>query len=228
MHARTHALTHTRTHARTHTHTHARTHARTHAPFFSFACADTHAASSRALPFSLSLFPLPLSLSLSSLFLSLSLPSPPLSSFPFLLSLHPRYVGFDAVASAAEETRNPSIDLPIGIIGSLVIASLLYAGMCASLTGMVSYEEIDVDAPFADAFEKIGMGWATEIVSLGAVTGIITALLVTLLGEHSFSSPPLPSLLSPLPSPPVSLLSFPSLHSPSLPSFPFLFLPLLC
>lgn len=92
------------------------------------------------------------------------------------------YVGFDTVATTAEETRNPSRDLPIGIVGSLAVCTVLYAAMCASLTGMVYYEDIDVNAPFADAFQRIGMGWATEIVSIGAVTGIITALLVSLLG----------------------------------------------
>ena len=92
------------------------------------------------------------------------------------------YVGFDTVATTAEETRNPSRDLPIGIIGSLSVCTVLYAAMCAALTGMVYYEDIDVNAPFADAFNRIGMGWATEIVSIGAVTGIVTALLVSLMG----------------------------------------------
>ncbi|UPR02210.1 amino acid/polyamine transporter [Chloropicon primus] len=92
------------------------------------------------------------------------------------------YVGFDTVATTAEETRNPSRDLPIGIVGSLIVCTILYAAMCAALTGMVYYEDIDVNAPFADAFMRIDMGWATEVVSIGAVTGIVTALLVALLG----------------------------------------------
>jgi len=79
--------------------------------------------------------------------------------------------------------RNPGRDLPLGIIGSLVICTALYAGMCAVITGMVPYNQIDLDAPFAVAFREAGMGWAETIVSAGALTGITTSLLVSMLGQ---------------------------------------------
>jgi APA family basic amino acid/polyamine antiporter len=93
------------------------------------------------------------------------------------------FVGFDTVATAAEEVRNPGRDLPLGIIGSLVICTALYAGMCLVITGMVPSSEIDLDAPFAAAFATRGMEWAAGIVSAGALTGITTSLLVSLLGQ---------------------------------------------
>ena len=93
------------------------------------------------------------------------------------------FIGFDTVATAAEEVRNPGRDLPLGIIGSLVICTGLYAAMCAVITGMVPYDTIDRNAPFAVAFTQRGMGWAATIVSAGAITGITTSLLVSLLGQ---------------------------------------------
>jgi len=93
------------------------------------------------------------------------------------------FVGFDTVATAAEEVRNPSRDLPLGIIGSLVICTALYAGMCLVITGMVPSDDIDMEAPFAEAFARRGMEWAAGIVSAGALTGITTSLLVSLLGQ---------------------------------------------
>jgi len=93
------------------------------------------------------------------------------------------FIGFDTVATAAEEVRNPGRDLPMGIIGSLVICTGLYAAMCAVITGMVPYSSIDRNAPFAVAFTQRGMGWAASIVSAGAITGITTSLLVSLLGQ---------------------------------------------
>ena len=93
------------------------------------------------------------------------------------------FIGFDTVATAAEEVRNPGRDLPLGIIGSLAICTLLYVGMCAVITGMVPTDEIDLAAPFAVAFRTKGMAWAESIVSAGALTGITTSLLVSLLGQ---------------------------------------------
>ena len=93
------------------------------------------------------------------------------------------FVGFDAVATAAEEAKNPGRDLPIGIIGSLTVCSVLYAAMSATICGMVHYTELDLGAPFAVAFDRIGMRWAGFIVSAGASTGITTSLLVALLGQ---------------------------------------------
>jgi APA family basic amino acid/polyamine antiporter len=79
--------------------------------------------------------------------------------------------------------RNPGRDLPLGIIGSLLICTALYAAMCAVITGMVPYDQIDRNAPFAEAFTQRGMPWAASIVSAGAITGITTSLLVSLLGQ---------------------------------------------
>jgi APA family basic amino acid/polyamine antiporter len=93
------------------------------------------------------------------------------------------FIGFDTVATAAEEVRNPGRDLPMGIIGSLAICTALYVAMCAVITGMVSSDKIDTDAPFAVAFRSSGMGWAESIVSAGALAGITTSLLVNLLGQ---------------------------------------------
>jgi APA family basic amino acid/polyamine antiporter len=93
------------------------------------------------------------------------------------------FIGFDTVATAAEEVRNPGRDLPLGILGSLLICTALYAAMCGVITGMVPYDHIDRNAPFAEAFAQRGMHWAASIVSAGAITGITTSLLVSLLGQ---------------------------------------------
>ena len=93
------------------------------------------------------------------------------------------FIGFDSVATAAEETQNPSVALPRGIVGSLFICTAIYAAMCITICGMVNYTIINVDAPFSLAFATVGMDWAQYVVSLGAVTGIVTSLLVTLLGN---------------------------------------------
>jgi APA family basic amino acid/polyamine antiporter len=93
------------------------------------------------------------------------------------------YIGFDAVSTQAEEARNPQRDVPIGIIASLIICTALYIGMAAVLTGMVPYQEIHVDAPVAEAFARIGKPWAQGIVSVGAITGITSVLMVLMLSQ---------------------------------------------
>ncbi|KXZ55291.1 hypothetical protein GPECTOR_3g427 [Gonium pectorale] len=93
------------------------------------------------------------------------------------------FIGFDTVATAAEEVTNPGRDLPIGIVGSLSICTVLYVLMCLAITGMQSYSVIDLDAPFAAAFTAVGQGWAQRVVAAGALTGIITSLLGSLLGQ---------------------------------------------
>ncbi len=93
------------------------------------------------------------------------------------------FIGFDTVATTAEEAKNPSRDLPIGIVGSLLLSTVLYVLMCLTICGMQPYTEIDMDAPFAVAFTKVGMGWAQRLVAAGALTGITTSLLVSLLGQ---------------------------------------------
>jgi APA family basic amino acid/polyamine antiporter len=94
------------------------------------------------------------------------------------------YIGFDAVSTAAEETKNPKRDLPVGIIGSLAICTVLYIIVAAILTGMVSYTKLNVPQPVAYAIEQVGLGsWASMIVSIGAIAGLTTVLLVMMFGQ---------------------------------------------
>ncbi|KAK7354494.1 hypothetical protein VNO80_19958 [Phaseolus coccineus] len=96
------------------------------------------------------------------------------------------YVGFDAVATMAEETKNPSRDIPIGLVGSMLIATLAYCLLAATLCLMQPYTNIDVNAPFSVAFGAIGWDWAKYIVSLGALKGMTTVLLVTAVGQARY------------------------------------------
>ena len=93
------------------------------------------------------------------------------------------FLGFENVATAAEETVDPTRSLPVGIIASLLISAVIYAAMCATIVGMVPWQDIDVDTPFSTAYAAVGMPWAGRIVSLGALFGIVTGLLVTLFGQ---------------------------------------------
>ncbi len=93
------------------------------------------------------------------------------------------YIGFDSVSTHAEEAHNPRRDVPFGIIASLLICTVLYIAVTLVLTGMVPYGEIDVDAPVAKAFERAGLGWAQFIISLGAVAGITSVMLVLMLSQ---------------------------------------------
>jgi APA family basic amino acid/polyamine antiporter len=93
------------------------------------------------------------------------------------------YIGFDSVSTHAEEARDPRHDVPFGIIASLLICTVLYIGVTLVLTGMVPCGEIDVDAPVAHAFERAGLGWAQFIISLGAVAGITSVMLVLMLSQ---------------------------------------------
>jgi APA family basic amino acid/polyamine antiporter len=93
------------------------------------------------------------------------------------------YIGFDAVSTAAEEVIDPSRDLPIGILASLSICTLLYVLVAAVLTGMVPAAEIDIKAPLASAFVLRGLNFVAWIVSVGAVAGLSSVLLVLLLGQ---------------------------------------------
>lgn len=93
------------------------------------------------------------------------------------------YIGFDSVSTQAEEARNPQRDVPIGIIASLAICTGLYIGVAAVLTGMVPYTQIDVDAPLAAAFARYGFNSAVLIVSVGAVAGITSVLVVLMLSQ---------------------------------------------
>ncbi len=93
------------------------------------------------------------------------------------------YLGFDAVSTQAEEAKNPKRDLPIGIIGSLVICTILYIAVGAVLTGMVPYKQIDINAPVATAFQQVGFASAQFIVTVGAIAGITSVLLVMMMGQ---------------------------------------------
>lgn len=93
------------------------------------------------------------------------------------------YIGFDSVSTHAEEARNPQRDVPIGIITSLVVCTLLYIAVSAVLTGMIPYNQIDIDAPVSNAFKQAGLTWAQFFISLGALAGITSVLLVMMLSQ---------------------------------------------
>jgi APA family basic amino acid/polyamine antiporter len=93
------------------------------------------------------------------------------------------YIGFDCVTTAAEESRRPDRDMPIGILGSLAICTLLYLAVSAVLTGMVPLSQIDKTAPLASAFRSLGMDFAARLISFGAIVGLTSVLLVLLLGQ---------------------------------------------
>ncbi|XP_031502797.1 cationic amino acid transporter 9, chloroplastic [Nymphaea colorata] len=90
------------------------------------------------------------------------------------------YVGFDAVANSAEESKRPQRDLPIGILVSLLACAILYVGVCLVITGMVSYKLLGDDAPLAEAFSGKGLKFVSILISIGAVAGLTTTLLVGL------------------------------------------------
>ena len=91
------------------------------------------------------------------------------------------YIGFDAIATAAEETKNPQKNLPIGIIGSLLVCTLVYVLVGLVLTGAVPLNEIDIQAPVAHAMRYIGQDWVAGFISIGALTGLTSVLLVLML-----------------------------------------------
>lgn len=96
------------------------------------------------------------------------------------------YVGFDAVSTMAEETKNPGRDIPIGLVGSMVITTLAYCLLAVTLCLMQSYRDVDEDAPFSVAFEAVGWGWAKYIVAAGALKGMTTVLLVSAVGQARY------------------------------------------
>jgi APA family basic amino acid/polyamine antiporter len=93
------------------------------------------------------------------------------------------YIGFDAVSTTAQEARNPQRDLPIGIIVSLVVCTILYISVAAVLTGMVPWKEINVEAPLAVAFLDRGLTKASYLITAGALAGLTSVMLVMLLGQ---------------------------------------------
>jgi APA family basic amino acid/polyamine antiporter len=93
------------------------------------------------------------------------------------------YIGFDAVSTAAEEVKNPKRNMPIGIITSLVVCTVLYIVVSAILTGIVPYTDLGVKNPVAFALNYIHQDWAAGLISVGAITGITTVLLVMMYGQ---------------------------------------------
>ncbi|KAG5000060.1 Cationic amino acid transporter 1 [Glycine soja] len=96
------------------------------------------------------------------------------------------YVGFDAVSTMAEETKNPARDIPIGLVGSMVITTLAYCLLAVTLCLMQNYTDIDKDAPYSVAFSAVGMDWAKYIVAFGALKGMTTVLLVSAVGQARY------------------------------------------
>ena len=93
------------------------------------------------------------------------------------------YIGFDAVSTAAEETRKPQRDMPIGILGSLGICTVLYVAVAVVLTGMLPSSKLDTAEPLATAFTGLGLNWAVVIISVGALLANASVLLVFQLGQ---------------------------------------------
>jgi APA family basic amino acid/polyamine antiporter len=93
------------------------------------------------------------------------------------------FIGFDAISTAAEECRNPGRDMPIGIIGSLVVCTIIYIATAAVLTGIEPWNELGVADPLAAVFARLGLNWAAGIISLGAVISMTAVLLVFQLGQ---------------------------------------------
>ncbi len=93
------------------------------------------------------------------------------------------YIGFDAVSTAAQEAKLPQRDMPIGILGSLLICTVLYIMVSAVLTGLVPYGDLNVADPIAKGVDVIGLGWFSLLIKLGALTGLTTVILVSLYGQ---------------------------------------------
>ena len=92
------------------------------------------------------------------------------------------YVGFDAISTAAEETKNPQRDLPIGILGTLLFCTTIYVLVAMVLTGMTPLNQIDVHAPIAHAMRVVNQNWVAALISIGALTGLTSVILVYQLG----------------------------------------------
>lgn len=93
------------------------------------------------------------------------------------------YIGFDAVSTAAQETKNPQRDMPIGIIGSLIICTILYILVSGIATGVTPYRHLDVSDPIAAAADYAGLGWMARVIKLGAIAGLSSVILVMMLGQ---------------------------------------------
>ena len=107
----------------------------------------------------------------------------PLGMFAGAAIIFFAYIGFDSVSVHSEEAREPAKDVPIGIIASLIICTILYIAVSAVLTGMVPYKEIDINAPVVEAFKRAGLPVMQYLVAFGAMTGITSVLLVMMLSQ---------------------------------------------
>ncbi|PKA64307.1 Cationic amino acid transporter 6, chloroplastic [Apostasia shenzhenica] len=97
------------------------------------------------------------------------------------------YIGYDAVSTMAEEVKTPARDIPIGVSGSVALVTLLYCLMAASMVLLVPYDAIDVESPFSAAFRRSdGWGWVSNVIGVGASFGILTSLLVSMLGQARY------------------------------------------
>jgi APA family basic amino acid/polyamine antiporter len=93
------------------------------------------------------------------------------------------FIGFDIVATAAEETKNPQRDVPRGILGSLAICTVLYVAVSLVVTGMVKYNKVSVEAPLAEAFRSVGKPTIATIISIGALAGLTTVMMILMIGQ---------------------------------------------
>jgi basic amino acid/polyamine antiporter, APA family len=90
------------------------------------------------------------------------------------------YSGFEAVANLGEETKDPAKDMPRGLLGTLAICTVLYILVCLVITGMVKYTGLSEGAPISDAFDQVGMGWASVLIAIAAIAGLTSVILVDL------------------------------------------------
>jgi APA family basic amino acid/polyamine antiporter len=93
------------------------------------------------------------------------------------------YIGFDSVSTLAAEVKNPTRDMPLGIVGTLVITTVMYIGVSFVVNGMVPFWRVDRSAPIAAAFSTRGVTWAAILVSVGSMTSLTATTLVSLLGQ---------------------------------------------
>jgi APA family basic amino acid/polyamine antiporter len=93
------------------------------------------------------------------------------------------YIGFDAVSTAAQEAKNPKRDMPIGILGSLIICTILYILVAGTLTGLVKYTTLNVPDPIAIGIDSTGIRWGSFLVKVGAICGLSSTMIVMLLGQ---------------------------------------------
>ncbi|CAN6325876.1 unnamed protein product [Urochloa humidicola] len=97
------------------------------------------------------------------------------------------YIGYDAVSTMAEEVKRPATDIPIGVSGSVVVVTVLYCLMAASMSMLLPYDAIDPEAPFSGAFKgRQGMAWVSNVIGAGASLGILTSLMVAMLGQARY------------------------------------------